>query len=176
MLGLLRQLPGASVHRHYHALRACAVLQDWDGVLAAHGRLLELGVPAAPDVLTFTALALMGRRRPAEAIRLLADGLEGHPDHPDLHYALLTAAAVRFVERVASLERDGGFGLGPVATAGQARPVAEAVVQMGVFDPALLRSGLVSRDHDGGHSVRRNPPPDSGGTRGGENEHGAATS
>ena len=171
MLELLARLPEDSVHRHYHALRAAMVLQDWDRVLEASGRLQGLAVPTAPDVLTFTALALMARGRTGEAIRLLAEGTARHPDHPDLYYGLLTAAGIRYVETTAALDRDGGFGLGPVATQASAPAIAAALVGMGVFEPALLDSPLVrGRGADdmsrpgGREPVRRDPPSGSGGT------------
>ena len=142
-LRLLDKLPDGHPHRLYHHIRALAGLQRFEEVPELAERLAAAIDVLPPDVRVMWAQALLGRGDPQAAVRVLADGLRDHPEHPDLFYGLLMAAGVGYAGTSLNIQRDLGMFSGVAATLGRAPRVLEGLVFMGILQPGVLDSELM---------------------------------
>ena len=140
---MMEQLPEDDPHRLYHRLRTLAGQHEFDEVPGLARRLEERG-SLPPDVRLMWSQALLKDGKPQEAISVLSAGLKEHPDHPDLFYALLTAAGIGYAGSVLKIHRGGGLFGGVVVTLGEAPAVVRALVGLGALDEAVLETGIMN--------------------------------
>jgi hypothetical protein len=88
--------------------------------------------------------ALLQKGKPAEAAKIVASGLQDHPKHPDLYYALLMAAGLGYAGSSLEIHRDHGMFGGVAVTLGRAPRVVEGLVHMGVLSPEVLNSPVMN--------------------------------
>ena len=114
------------------------MLARWDEVPAAAERMHTALGTVPPDVRVLWAKALLADGRPQEACRLLADGLDDAPHHPDLFYMLLAAAGVGYTG--SALRNASGIEPfdGVCNTLSFAGPVVRALVHVGVLRETVL--------------------------------------
>jgi hypothetical protein len=140
---LLERIPDGDPHRLYHTIRALAGLRRLDEVPALAEQLAGAIDRLPPDVRVMWSQALLSAGQPQAAVGVLADGLQDHPEHPDLFYGLLTAAGVGYAGCSLNIERDQGLFGGVAVTLGRTRKVVEGLVYMGVLSPEILDSEVM---------------------------------
>lgn len=157
---MLALLPEDSVHRAYHELRTCAVLEDYSGVLAAASRLEALCPEVPPDARVPQATALLHQGRAADAVEALVRATRDFPTHPDPWFWLIVASALAWLAAAKQASADPTRTLGAVSTLDHVPAVSAALVAAGLFSPDLLTSALGGADAAG--------PPRGGGISAGE--------
>ena len=156
-LRLLEKLPEGDPHRLYHHIRALAGLRRFAEVPLLAERLAATIDILPPDVRVMWSQALLERGDPQGAIRILTDGITDHPEHPDLFYALLMAAGVGYTGSSLNIHRDHGLFGGVAVTLGRAPRVVEGLVHMGVLNPAVLDSEVMTVGIPAQHEAQDNP-------------------
>lgn len=148
---ILRLLPGVADehYRRYHACRALATLGRHDDLVQEAAGFAEAGVTLPPDIRVSIATLLVARGQAGAAIRLLTEGLEDAPLHPDLYLALWLAAGVGYVDRCERVLRGCPPEGPPIATLGHLDAVADAMFSTGLIDRPL-RAAFAATGH---------PPP-----------------
>ena len=167
---ILRLLPRVEdpVYRTYHECRALGTLGRHDDFITAAARFRELGVPVPPDVRTQLGALLVGRGAAGASIRLLVEGLETDPMHPDLYLGLWLAAGVGYVDRAERVLAGAAEGP-PVATLSHLDAVADAIFATGLIEKPLRQAfaATLGKPPAGSPALT----PGSGGIQTGE-EHG----
>lgn len=139
VLRILPKLAPTDPARHVHAARAWGVLGRPDEVQRACAELDALGYVLPPDLRLLGGMSLVATGAPERAIALLADGVRHWPDHPDVYWGLLLAAAVGYLRAAG---RDDVLDQGLVESVGHAPMVADLLVRLGIVE---RRSGPPQR-------------------------------
>ncbi len=155
-LRILTALDPSDPHRAYQELRAHAVLRDWPSVLRAAAALREVLSPLPPDAWTLEAQALLSQGQPRAAAHRIVQGLDEHPEHPDLYYALMAVGGIGYAGAARTIQRRGGLYDGLATTLSRVPATLAGLVQLGLMDPAVLQSELATF---GVEQVPSPPPP-----------------